>query len=143
MKAVSGLFWIVFDGRQIVVLDEAYFEFVEKDDFPDGIRLLREYPNLVVFRTFSKMYALAGLRIGYLAGDRQVVDTIRKTCVVYSVNALAQETALAALKDPEHLPADPGHGQDRERLFNEGTGFAEASVHLRRGQLFDGQTAHE
>ena len=91
-------------GRQIVVVDEAYFEFVEKDDFPNGMKLLGEYPNLVVFRTFSKMYALAGLRIGFLAGDRQVVDIIRKTCVVYSVNSLAQETALAALKDPEHLP---------------------------------------
>ena len=91
------------DGRQIVVLDEAYFEFVEKDDFPDGIRLLREYPNLVVFRTFSKMYALAGLRIGYLAGALEVVNIIRRTCVVYSVNVLAQEAALAALDDNEHL----------------------------------------
>ncbi|MBF0550245.1 MAG: aminotransferase class I/II-fold pyridoxal phosphate-dependent enzyme, partial [Deltaproteobacteria bacterium] len=58
-------------GRQIVVVDEAYAEFVEEADYPDGIKLLQEYPNLVVFRTFSKMYALAGLRIGYLAGDRE------------------------------------------------------------------------
>ncbi len=87
------------DGRQIVVVDEAYFEFVEKDDFPDGISLIKDYPNLVVFRTFSKMYGIAGLRIGYLAGDRQVVDTIRRTCVVYSVNTVAQEAAIAALQD--------------------------------------------
>ncbi|MFH1490497.1 MAG: histidinol-phosphate transaminase [Pseudomonadota bacterium] len=91
-------------GSRIVVLDEAYFEFVEKSDYPDGIALIREYPNLVVFRTFSKMYALAGLRIGYLAGDREVVDIIRRTCVVYSVNGLAQEAALAALSDREHIP---------------------------------------
>ena len=90
-------------GSRIVVLDEAYFEFVEKKDFPDGIRLLREYPNLVVFRTFSKMYALAGLRIGYLVGDPEVVNVIRRTCVVYSVNVLAQEAALAALNDEEHI----------------------------------------
>jgi histidinol-phosphate aminotransferase len=90
-------------GRQIVVLDEAYVEFVEKEDFPDGIRLLRDYPNLVVFRTFSKMYALAGLRIGYLAGHPDVVNMIRRTCVVYSVNVLAQEAALAALNDIEHI----------------------------------------
>jgi histidinol-phosphate aminotransferase len=92
-------------GRQIVVVDEAYCEFVEKTDFPDGMRLIAEYPNLVIFRTFSKMYGLAGLRIGYLAGDREVVDVIRRTCVVYSVNGLAQEAALKALEDPEHVPA--------------------------------------
>ncbi|MFH0731252.1 MAG: histidinol-phosphate transaminase [Pseudomonadota bacterium] len=92
-------------GRRIVVVDEAYCEFVEKTDFPDGMRLIAEYPNLVIFRTFSKMYGLAGLRIGYLAGDREVVDVIRRTCVVYSVNGLAQEAALKALEDPEHVPA--------------------------------------
>ncbi|SEM57314.1 histidinol phosphate aminotransferase apoenzyme [Syntrophus gentianae] len=86
-------------GRQIVVVDEAYFEFVEAEDYPDGISLLKDYPNLVVFRTFSKMYGLAALRIGYLVGDLSVVDMIRRTCVVYSVNSLAQEAALAALKD--------------------------------------------
>ena len=91
------------NGRQIVVLDEAYAEFVEQDDYPDGLQLIREYPNLIVFRTFSKMYALAGLRIGYLAGDLEVVDVVRRTCVVYSVNTLAQETALAALGDTEHI----------------------------------------
>jgi histidinol-phosphate aminotransferase len=92
-------------GRQIVVVDEAYAEFVEQADFPDGLRLLIDYPNLVVFRTFSKMYGLAGLRIGYLAGSREVVDIIRRTCVVYSVNGLAQEAALAALADHDHIPA--------------------------------------
>ncbi len=93
----------IIDGRQIVVVDEAYFEFVEAGDFPDGISLIDEYPNLVVFRTFSKMYGLAGLRIGYLAGDREVVDAVRRTCIVYSVNVLAQEAALAALGDNEHI----------------------------------------
>ncbi len=90
-------------GRQIVVVDEAYCEFVEKSDYPNGMELLREYPNLVVFRTFSKMYGLAGLRIGYLAGNREVVDVIRRTCVVYSVNGVAQEAALAAMDDDEHV----------------------------------------
>jgi len=91
------------DGRQIVVVDEAYCEFVENADYPDGISLMKDYPNLVVFRTFSKMYGLAGLRIGYLAGDPEVVDVIRRTCVVYSVNALAQEAALAAIDDEGHV----------------------------------------
>jgi histidinol-phosphate aminotransferase len=91
------------NGRQIVVIDEAYLEFVEHPDFPDGMRLMDDYPNLIVFRTFSKMFALAGLRIGYLAGSREVVDIVRRTCVVYSVNVLAQQAALAAMED------DGGH----------------------------------
>lgn len=91
------------DGKQIVVLDEAYFEFVEADDYPDGISLIEEYPNLVVFRTFSKMYGLAGLRIGYLAAELSVVEAIKRTCIVYSVNAIAQEAALAALEDDGHI----------------------------------------
>jgi histidinol-phosphate aminotransferase len=90
-------------GHQIVVVDEAYFEFVDKEDYPDGIKLLRDYPNLVVFRTFSKMYGLAGLRVGYLAGNMKVVDVIRRTCVVYSVNTLGQAAALAALEDNGHI----------------------------------------
>jgi histidinol-phosphate aminotransferase len=90
-------------GRQIVVVDEAYFEFVDKEDYPNGIKLISEYSNLVVFRTFSKMYGLAGLRIGYLVGSPDIVDVIRRTCVVYSVNEMAQEAALAALNDGDHI----------------------------------------
>lgn len=86
-------------GEQIVVLDEAYFEYVDQPDFPDGMSLLDRYPNLVVFRTFSKMFALAALRIGYLCGSPEVVDIIRRTHVVYSVNALAQQAAAAAMTD--------------------------------------------
>lgn len=96
-------------GRQIVVVDEAYCEFVEAPDYPDGMRLLKEYPNLVTFRTFSKMYGLAGLRIGYLAGSRDVVDVIRRTCVVYSVNTVAQDAALAAIGDDEHVSRTRSH----------------------------------
>ena len=91
------------DGRQIVVIDEAYCEFVDKEYFPDGIALIDRYPNLVIFRTFSKMYGLAGLRIGYLAGSLEVVNIIRRTCVVYSVNTLAQEAAILALEDSNHI----------------------------------------
>ena len=96
-------------GRQIVVVDEAYCEFVEAPDYPDSMRLLKEYPNLVTFRTFSKMYGLAGLRIGYLAGSRDVVDVIRRTCIVYSVNTVAQEAALAAIGDDEHVARTRRH----------------------------------
>jgi histidinol-phosphate aminotransferase len=99
--------------KQIVVIDEAYFEFVEKDNFPNGMDFINEYPNVVVFRTFSKMYGLAGLRIGYLVGSMEVVDIIRRTCVVYSVNKLAQVAAKAALDDEEHII------KTREHIRNE------------------------
>lgn len=104
------------DGKQIVVLDEAYFEFVERSDYPDGMKLLEEYPNLVVFRTFSKMYGLAGLRIGYLAGSEALVAAIRRTCVVYSVNILAQEAALAAVDEDDHVTRT-------RRMVREGKGL--------------------
>lgn len=105
------------DGRQIVVIDEAYFEFVEEADFPNGMELIGQYPNVVVFRTFSKMFGLAGLRIGYLAGDLNIVDMIRRTCVVYSVNGIAQEAAEAALKD------NTNHIQRTRDLIKESKAF--------------------
>jgi histidinol-phosphate aminotransferase len=90
-------------SHRIVVVDEAYAEFVEKEDYPDSMSLIEEFNNLVVFRTFSKMYGLAGLRIGYLTGSSQVVDIIRRTCIVYSVNVMAQEAAFCAVDADEHV----------------------------------------
>jgi len=94
------------DGRAIVVLDEAYREYVDDDDFPDGMEMMERHKNVVVFRTFSKMYALAGLRVGYVCGQKDVIDYIRRTHVVYSVNSLGQPAAAAALEnDAEHIAA--------------------------------------
>lgn len=92
--------------ERIVVVDEAYREYVEDPEFPDAVGLMNRFPNLVVFRTFSKMYALAGLRCGYLFGTDEVVDAVRRTSVAYSVNVQAQQAALAALSDDtEHIAA--------------------------------------
>jgi histidinol-phosphate aminotransferase len=88
----------VGDDR-IVVVDEAYREFVEDERYPDAVGLMERFPNVVAFRTFSKMYALAGLRSGYLVGTEEVVDVVRRTSIAYSVNILAQRAALAALSD--------------------------------------------
>jgi histidinol-phosphate aminotransferase len=93
-------------NNRIVVVDEAYREFVEDEHYPDAIGLMERFPNVVAFRTFSKMYALAGLRSGYLVGTDEVVDVVRRTSVVYSVNVQAQRAALAALSDDaEHIAA--------------------------------------
>jgi histidinol-phosphate aminotransferase len=93
-------------GRAIVVIDEAYCEYLDDERFPDGMELMERHPNVVVFRTFSKMYALAGLRVGYVCGQKETVDYIRRTHIVYSVNALGQPAAAAALlDDAEHIAA--------------------------------------
>ncbi len=89
------------DGRCMVVIDEAYFEYVDDPDFPDAMELLDKHSNVIVFRTFSKMYALAALRIGYLCSSPEVVDIIRRTHIVYSVNTLAQQAAAAALDNDQ------------------------------------------
>ena len=86
-------------GNRIVVIDEAYCEFVEDPGFPDGMKLLKRYPNLIVFRTFSKMYGLAALRVGYLCGGMECIDMARRAYVVYSVNALGQAAAASAVKN--------------------------------------------
>jgi histidinol-phosphate aminotransferase len=89
----------------LVVVDEAYQEFVDAPGVGTAVRLLDRYPNLVVTRTFSKAYALAGLRIGYLLADAGVVDVLERLRESFNVNGLAQVAALAALADADHLEA--------------------------------------
>ena len=82
----------------LVVLDEAYREFVTDPGVPDGVELMRGRPNVAVLRTFSKAWGLAGLRVGYLlAEDPAVAEAVRKTNVPFSVSMLAQAAAVAAL----------------------------------------------
>ncbi|MDQ1722642.1 MAG: histidinol-phosphate aminotransferase [Pseudonocardiales bacterium] len=85
----------------LVVLDEAYREFVTDEKVQDGTGLLDRYPNIIVLRTFSKAYGLAGLRIGYgLAADPAVATAVRQTQVPFAVTHVAQAAALASL-EPE------------------------------------------
>jgi histidinol-phosphate aminotransferase len=91
-------------GETLVVLDEAYREFVTDPDVPDGLRLMRGRPNVAVLRTFSKAWGLAGLRVGYLiAEDPAVAEAVRKTHVPFSVSTLAQAAAVAALESEEEV----------------------------------------
>jgi len=84
----------------LVVLDEAYREFVTDPHAVDGLQLLERYPNLVVLRTFSKAYGLAGLRIGYAIGPSYILEAARATMIALSVTEPAQRAALAVL-EPE------------------------------------------
>ncbi|MBB2908909.1 histidinol-phosphate aminotransferase [Streptosporangium becharense] len=87
----------------LVVLDEAYREYVRDADVVDGLSVYRERPNVAVLRTFSKAYGLAGLRVGYLIGAEPVAAAVRKTMVPFAVNHLAQAAAVASLAAEDEL----------------------------------------
>lgn len=89
----------------VIVLDEAYFEFVEDEQYPNGLRYLERHPGLIVTRTFSKIYGLAGLRIGYGVGSLAVMDAMARLRQPFNVNLLAQVAATAALEDVAHVEA--------------------------------------
>ncbi|HZT43704.1 MAG TPA: histidinol-phosphate transaminase [Chthonomonadaceae bacterium] len=89
--------------RAIVVLDEAYFEYAQGPDFPDGSRYVQEGRNVVVLRTFSKIYGLAGLRIGYGIMRPEIAAWLERTREPFNVSGMAQAAALAALADTEHV----------------------------------------
>ncbi len=99
----------------LVALDEAYHEYVT--DAVDGLPLLDAHPNLVVLRTFSKAYRLAGLRVGYAVGTPEVATALKKVCSPFSVSTLAQAAAIAALDDAEALLSSvPEVLRERERV---------------------------
>jgi histidinol-phosphate aminotransferase len=87
----------------LVLLDEAYYEFVTDSSSVDGIPLLSHYPNLVVLRTFSKAYGLAALRIGYAVGPESVLDAARSAAIPLSVTDAAQVAALASIDLEDEL----------------------------------------
>jgi histidinol-phosphate aminotransferase len=89
----------------LVLIDEAYREFVRDSDVPDGIELYRNRPNLAVLRTFSKAYGLAGLRVGFGVAQEPVAAALRKTAVPFGVSQLAQEAAVASLRAEAELLA--------------------------------------
>ncbi|MGQ9859015.1 MAG: histidinol-phosphate transaminase [Thermodesulfobacteriota bacterium] len=85
----------------LVVLDEVYREFAQAEDFPDGVELLKRGKTLVTVRSFSKLYGLAGLRVGYGVGPRELIEAINRVREPFPVNRLAQAAALGALEDEE------------------------------------------
>ena len=87
----------------IVGLDEAYAEFVSDPDYASGVELLAEFPNVAVIRTFSKIYGLAGMRVGYGIAHPDIVDMVQRVRPLFNVNNLAQCGAMAALADREFV----------------------------------------
>jgi histidinol-phosphate aminotransferase len=87
----------------LVVIDEAYLEFVQDPQAPDALAIWREHPNLMVLRTFSKAYGLAGLRVGYAVAHPEVATALRKTAVPFGVNSIAQVAAVASLDAADEM----------------------------------------
>lgn len=87
----------------LVVLDEAYIEYAEGDELPDGLNYLARYDNLLVSRTFSKAYGLAALRVGYAISSAQIADVLNRVRQPFNVNSLALTAACAALDDADYL----------------------------------------
>ncbi len=86
----------------VLVVDEAYYEFARRPDFPQAIEWLARRPGTMVMRTFSKIYGLAGLRVGYGVCDPEMADYLNRARHPFNVNRLAEVAALAALDDTEH-----------------------------------------
>lgn len=106
--------------RVWVVLDEAYAEYVDAPGYPDGIALLRRYPNLLVTRTFSKIHALAGLRIGYSVSSPEVADLLNRARQPFNVNSMALAAAEAALSDQEFITTSRELNEQGMRLLVSG-----------------------
>jgi histidinol-phosphate aminotransferase len=109
--------------RALLVIDEAYAEYAAQwpdVDHADGLALRTRDPRVVVLRTFSKIYGLAGLRVGFAAADAKVIDVLNRCGRTFNVSSLAQIGALAALEDTEHVKRSAAHARKSiERLQRE------------------------
>lgn len=102
----------------LILMDEAYVEYVTRADFPDMVAEIRSgRKNMIVLRTFAKIYGLAGLRLGYALAAPEVLDYLNRTRPVFDVNSLAMVAGVAALTDIDHVAASRAHVAEARALF--------------------------
>ena len=99
-------------GDVLLVIDSAYAEFVTQADYEPGVTLAREYENVVMTRTFSKIYALASLRVGWAYGPTEIIGILDRIRPPFNVNAPAIAGAIAALGDREHTDTARRHNEE-------------------------------
>jgi histidinol-phosphate aminotransferase len=99
-------------GDVLLVLDAAYAEYVRRNDYASGLELVATSDNVVMTRTFSKIYGLASLRLGWMVGPAHVVDAVNRIRGPFNVNGLAIEAGMAALADEAHLAAAMAHNDE-------------------------------
>lgn len=115
------------DSDIYVVSDEAYAEYVTDEDYPNSIELQKIFPNLIILHTFSKIYGIAGLRIGYAIAHPNIIQALMQHRTPFSVNSLAMAAALAALDDSEYIAQCVAvNAEERMYLYSElkSMGFA-------------------
>jgi histidinol-phosphate aminotransferase len=110
----------------IVVLDEAYHEYVDKPDYASGLTILKQFPNLIVSRTFSKAYGLAGLRVGYCISNHEIADLLNRLREPFNVNSLALAAAEVVLDDADYLAR--GLAVNREGMKQLETGLRDLGL---------------
>jgi len=103
----------------LVIFDEAYYEYVVAEDFPEALEFLRRYPNVIILRTFSKIHSLSGLRIGYSISHQDVVTCLHKIRQPFNVNRIAQIAARTALKHVEKTKARVKENRDQMSFMRE------------------------
>jgi histidinol-phosphate aminotransferase len=89
--------------QTMILVDEAYFHYADSPDYESVIALVKDHPNLIVSRTFSKIYGMAGLRCGYCVAQKEMIDRMRRNQMWDSVNCMALAAATASLDDPDHV----------------------------------------
>lgn len=104
----------------IVVFDEAYYEYVSHAEFPDTLAYVQQHRNVIVLRTFSKIYGLAGLRIGYGLTTPEIASYLNRVRPPFNANSLAQRAALAALEDEEHVARSRALNQQQMAVVRSG-----------------------
>ncbi|ORV45144.1 aminotransferase [Mycolicibacter engbaekii] len=103
--AALARFVAAVPSHVLVAIDEAYVEYIRDGLVPDSLGLVRQYPNVVVLRTFSKAYGLAGLRLGYAVGDPEIITALGKVYVPFTVSSVAQVAGIASLDAADELMA--------------------------------------
>jgi histidinol-phosphate aminotransferase len=112
----------------ILVVDEAYTEYVDKADYADGLAIWRRRPRTVVTRTFSKIYGLAALRVGYGVCDPEIADILNRLRDPFNVNQVGQSAALAGLDDTEHLARAKAHNLEALPVLTRGLNEMDVEV---------------
>lgn len=104
----------------ILVIDEAYHEYIKEDDYPHGLDYLKKHQNIIVLGTFSKIYGLAGLRVGYGFGSEEIIGAMMKVRLPFNVNRIGQIAAAAALGDTDFVNASMENNEKGKAfLYNE------------------------
>lgn len=106
--------------KVIVVIDEAYSEYITNQDYPKTLALLSHYPNLIVTRTFSKVYGLAALRLGYAVASPEITDILNRARLPFNVNSIAASAGIAAILDQNHVTKTVQMNQEGLRQLEEG-----------------------